>query len=135
MPRRKDSVVTHKRAARLDKVVLAVSPVIQKFAAELPCFMVEIRLQNRDFCNREAILSQLNDVLLPDGLGSNVSTRHAAIIGPPGQGKSEIAIHWAFTRRRRFDAIFWIQADNESKLQKGTSIYCSLRGGAVPAIH
>lgn len=104
----------------------ALIPIIRKFAtprlqADLPCFMVETRLRNRDFCGRQDTLAKLDAALIPQEHDEPTKRRHAAIYGMPGLGKSEIAIQWVFTRQKHFDAIFWIQADSESKLKQGKS--------------
>ena len=42
-----------------------------------------------------------------------------AVLGIPGIGKSEVAAAYAFSRRSRFDAVFWIQVDTTMKLEDG----------------
>lgn len=94
--------------------------------AQLPCFMVEERLFNREFFGRENTLKQLDEVLIPDyDLANRSNTGYArpsqlTLCGQGGLGKSEIAIHFAFTRRKHFDAIFWVRADDPGKLEAGT---------------
>lgn len=79
----------------------------------LPCCMVEIsRLRNPDFCDREEVLARLDQALLP-GPGQ------AIVHGMPGIGKSEVALEFIYRRRNEYDAVFWIQADNVSKMRQG----------------
>lgn len=91
--------------------------------AKIPCSMVERRLFNRKFFGREEELEQLDQALLPDlnrDLATHISPqKHAVLSGMGGLGKSEIAIHFAFTRKKFFDAVFWIQADETTKLEEG----------------
>lgn len=96
----------------------ALEPMISNFAIprdypNLPCFMTEIsRQRNPDFCHREDVLARLDEALLP---GPGQATLH----GMPGIGKSEVALEFVFQRRREYDAVFWIQADNVSKMRQG----------------
>jgi Holliday junction resolvasome RuvABC ATP-dependent DNA helicase subunit len=75
--------------------------------------------QNDKFFGRQNILQKLDELLLPrhdtivsaeDGV-----LKHVTLCGMGGLGKTEIAIEYAFTRRDKFDAIFWIRADALSK--------------------
>lgn len=46
--------------------------------------------------------------------------RHAALCGIGGIGKTSIAIEYVFSRKEKFDAIFWIRSDETSKLEHGS---------------
>ncbi|EME81309.1 uncharacterized protein MYCFIDRAFT_95554, partial [Pseudocercospora fijiensis CIRAD86] len=99
-----------------------LTPILDRFElpqqkARLPCFMVEGRTRNRDFCGRSEILQQLDKTLLP-GLGAPAAPRHVAIFGKPGEGKTAIANEFVFTRKNEFDAVFWIRAESEAKLKQ-----------------
>ena len=108
-----------------------ILPIVNKFhttmkPAQLPCFMVENRLFNREFFGQEDILKKLDQVLLPNlELSSRASSSgfsrpaHLTLYGQGGLGKSEIAIHFVFARRERFDAVFWVRADDAGKLEEG----------------
>lgn len=116
-----------------------ILPLVNKFhttmkPAQLPCFMVEDRLYNREFWSRESILEVLDDNLLPKTeplsrpapVGFARPT-HLTFCGQGGLGKSEIAINFVFTRREKFDAIFWVRADDPGKLEEG-ELQCNIRG-------
>lgn len=101
----------------------SLAPILDRFElpqkkALLPCFMVEGRTRNRDFCGRSEVLQQLDQKLLP-GQGAPAGQRHVAIFGKPGEGKTAIANEFVFTRRNEFDAVFWIRAESEAKLKQG----------------
>ncbi|KXT00844.1 hypothetical protein AC578_950 [Pseudocercospora eumusae] len=101
----------------------SLAPILDKFElpqkkALLPCFMVEGRARNRDFCGRREVLQQLDQKLLPSR-GAPAGQRHVAIFGKPGEGKTAIANEFVFTRRNEFDAVFWIRAESEAKLKQG----------------
>lgn len=93
--------------------------------AQLPCLMIEERLFNREIFGRENNLKQLDEVLISGSDTANRSTTGYArpnqltLCGQEGLGKSEIAIHSAFTRHKHFDAIFWVRADDPGKLEAG----------------
>ena len=93
--------------------------------ATLPCFMVSTFVQNQDFCGRSDILASLDAALLPisDSVVSGMpgKMRHAALCGMGGIGKTETALHFIYTRRDKFDAIFWIRSDDRDKLENDFS--------------
>ncbi|KAI1456285.1 P-loop containing nucleoside triphosphate hydrolase protein [Annulohypoxylon moriforme] len=78
---------------------------------KVPCFMVE---------TFEA-LSQLDEYLLPaeDLLVSSQPDRIRVglLCGMGGLGKTEIAIEYIHSRKSFFDAIFWVRAEDSSKLE------------------
>lgn len=90
---------------------------------QLPCFMMDPSFtKNRDFFGRASVLAELEKCLLPDFKGvptaadqSNLSV--VGMHGMPGVGKTEIAMQFVFTQRDKFDAVFWICADDETKLE------------------
>jgi hypothetical protein len=88
---------------------------------KIPCFMMDTHVRNKDFYGRQDVLSKLDDCLLPskDTLPSSQpdQIRVGILCGMPGLGKTEIAMEYAFTRKRDFDAVFWIRADDVSKLE------------------
>lgn len=92
--------------------------------AALPCFMMEERLTNKYFHGRVEVMAQLDTALLPGDPPQDVSydqpqPKHASLCGVGGVGKSEVASHFALTRQSEFDAIFWLSADTEEKLDEG----------------
>ncbi|CAI7670768.1 unnamed protein product [Penicillium pancosmium] len=88
---------------------------------KIPCFMMDTYVRNKDFYGRQDVLSKLDDCLLPskDTLPSSEpdQIRVGILCGMPGLGKTEIAMEYAFTRKKNFDAVFWIRADDVSKLE------------------
>ena len=105
-------------------------PVIQGFGttkkvAKLPCFIVKTPTRNDDFIGREDILAELDEFLLPKGEGrrdpldSSTRASHVVLCGLGGLGKTSIAIEFAFARREKFDAVFWIRAEDRNKLAQG----------------
>ncbi|KAK1775513.1 tetratricopeptide repeat domain-containing protein [Copromyces sp. CBS 386.78] len=86
-----------------------------------PCFMVETFARNTSFFGRDDVLRQLDDCLLPsaDLLVSSQPdrTRIGLLCGMGGLGKTETAIEYAYSRRDKFDAIFWVRAEDSSKLE------------------
>lgn len=83
--------------------------------------MVETFVRNKNFFGRQEVLSQLDDCLLPskDLLGSAQPdrTRVGVLCGMGGIGKTETAIEYAYSRQGSFDAVFWIRAEDPSKLE------------------
>ena len=97
--------------------------VTLRMQAQLPCFMVDTPVRNPDFFGRESVLEQLDSCLLPpeNSMYSSQPSlkRHIVLCGMGGLGKSSIAIEFAFQRRDRFDAVFWVRADKPEKLEQG----------------
>lgn len=105
-----------------------ILPILNGFATErrvakLPCFMVETPVRNNDFYGRQDTLQKLDRHLLPskavDFSVEREELKHVVICGIGGMGKTSIAIEYAFSRRDRFDAVFWIRADEVTKLEQG----------------
>lgn len=96
-------------------------------APQLPCYMHRNHRRNPTFFGREEILEAIEKALLPpskDGScvrAENKSLRSYALCGMGGIGKTEIAIEFMFAQKEKFDAIFWLQADNTTKLREGFS--------------
>lgn len=85
--------------------------------------MIELYEQNKDFFGREEELQELDRYLLPpDDMtfsGQIESRRHVVLCGMGGLGKTSLAIEFAHSRRAKFDAVFWIRADEVSKMETG----------------
>ncbi|KAK4613972.1 hypothetical protein CLAFUW4_09100 [Fulvia fulva] len=95
---------------------VALEPLIQAFVKprlpNLPFFELNIsRQRTKDFHGREEVLEKLDTQLLS---GPNM----AILYGTGGLGKSEVALEFVHRRRGRFDAIFWLKADNLSKMRQ-----------------
>lgn len=104
-------------------------PIIKGFAtkrpfAQLPCFMMESPTRNKEFWGRASIMEVLDSVLLPQDKAAasfspdNVMQKHVVLCGIGGIGKTSIAIEYAFSRKSKFDAVFWIRADEPEKLEQ-----------------
>ncbi|KAM3452599.1 hypothetical protein NHJ6243_009325 [Beauveria neobassiana] len=85
----------------------------------LPCYLLNSPSVNTDFCGREDVLRRLADELLPSAnvaAASGTALRQFALCGFGGIGKTEIAREFARRHKRHFDAVFWVVADEKSKL-------------------
>jgi hypothetical protein len=108
-------------------------PMIDGFAvsrkqAVLPCYMFPTLVQNDNFVGRDDILEQLDKILLPSDralasaeAASAETMKYAALCGIGGLGKTEVALQFVFTRKEKFDAIFWIRAESTEKLENDFS--------------
>lgn len=114
-------VNTESSAAHKSHMALLDFFSVEKCDPKLPCFMMDTYVRNKDFYGRQDVLSKLDDCLRPskDTLPSSQpnQTRVGILCGMPGLGKTEIAMEYAFTRKKNFDAVFWIRADDVSKLE------------------
>ncbi|EFX00356.1 beta-glucosidase [Grosmannia clavigera kw1407] len=91
--------------------------------ANLPCFKVS-QLPNPYFVGQNDILELMDKHLLPpvqprggfqDG-DDRGHMRRFALCGMGGIGETDLAIKYAYTRREKFDAIFWLQAGGDLQL-------------------
>ena len=106
-----------------ERILLRDLTIDEQHAA-LPCFMMEDRLENKFFHGRVDVMAQLDTALLPksppqDRPNDTMQPKHASISGIGGVGKSEVASRFALTRKANFDAVFWLSADTEEKLDEG----------------
>ena len=97
-----------------------------KKLAKLPCYL-KSSTPNLKFFGREDVLKTLKSTLLPretrtetPGPGPK-NLRTFALCGPGGMGKTQIADKFVQTFEVCYDAIFWIHADQTSKLAEGFS--------------
>ncbi|RFU26344.1 hypothetical protein B7463_g9995, partial [Scytalidium lignicola] len=74
-------------------------------------------MRNPDFFGREEVLRRLDGCLLPSEHSSDLQT--FAICGLGGIGKTKIALEYAYSRSAKYDAVFWVQADEGPKLAEG----------------
>lgn len=81
--------------------------------------------RNPSFSGRNSVLSELDETLIAkdDRTASyeKASLKHLCLCGMPGLGRTEIAVEYAYSRRERFDAVFWVRADEEEKLKSDFS--------------
>lgn len=78
-----------------------------------------------DFIGRQDIFDLIDDKLLPSKnkliSSESVLMKQFALCGLGGVGKTKIASEWVLRRKNRFDAIFWIRADEIAKLDHAFS--------------
>lgn len=86
----------------------------------LPCYVFGRHPRNPNFFGRSKILDQVDDCLFPTeskDRDSDLETlRSFAICGIGGIGKTQTALEYAYTRKLKFDAIFWITADTKTSI-------------------
>lgn len=77
--------------------------------------------RNDAFFGRSQELKLLDDQLLPSqpspGRTKTDEPKYFALCGMPGVGKTELALEFVHTRKYRFDAVFWIRADDKELLE------------------
>ena len=105
-------------------------PTIANFSVarkepRLPCYVLDSIVRNPDFFGRKDILQILENSLLPSRAkfisSESSSTRYFALSGMGGLGKTEIATEFAFRHKEKFDAVFWVRADEVAKLDQSYS--------------
>jgi len=92
----------------------------------LPCYIIHPG-RNADFYGRCDVLQLLDKTFLRPL--SNDEAQHVggkelrslAICGPGGIGKTQVAAEYVHTRKDHFDAIFWVYADQPTKIAEGFS--------------
>lgn len=97
----------------------------------LPLYMLKPHVQNPEFYGREDVLQLLNDELRQglDVQGDTVSgLKSFALCGAGGLGKTQIAIEFAFTSKKYFDAVFLLQASDPGKLAQSYTEIAGLLG-------
>ncbi|RAL14029.1 NB-ARC and TPR domain protein [Aspergillus homomorphus CBS 101889] len=85
----------------------------------IPCYLLNTHSANIDFCGREDVLDRLAAELLPSKnvvAASSTGLRQFALCGFGGIGKTEIAREFSRRYKDRFDAVFWVVADEIAKL-------------------
>ncbi|KAK3328632.1 hypothetical protein B0T19DRAFT_462261 [Cercophora scortea] len=102
----------------------------------LPCFSLGSHRKMDRFLGRQDVMKLIDDVLLPplatdSGVAEVPTTpeshssrsatesnelRAFAICGLGGMGKTELAVEYAYSRKERFEAIFWLSADDDKIL-------------------
>lgn len=84
--------------------------------------MYKSRDWNNAFWGRTDVLEKLSEALIPSAI-SEPSMEHGlrsfALSGLGGLGKTEIATKFMLMHKKEFDAIFWVQADEQTKLEEG----------------
>ncbi|KAE8150033.1 tetratricopeptide repeat domain-containing protein [Aspergillus avenaceus] len=84
----------------------------------LPCIILDSYSPNRVFYLREDILQKISEALLPQEVEgtSKLGLRQFTLCGMGGMGKTEIALEFTLRNKSFFDAVFWVRADETSKL-------------------
>jgi len=91
-------------------------------AVKLPLHVIAYP-KNELFVGRVNLLQDLSKKFLPVPRPERTRTPAFAIWGNPGQGKTQTALRFAYSKRASFDSILWVSADREQKLFEGFSQY------------
>jgi ATP/maltotriose-dependent transcriptional regulator MalT len=81
--------------------------------------------KNKDFLGRQRVLQDLETCLVTQARDLATpyeqpqSQRYAVLCGTAGIGKTSIAIEFAFRQKDKFDAVFWVRAEDTAKLEAG----------------
>lgn len=87
----------------------------------LPCIYMPMA-RNEDFFGRDDTLQFLESQLCVDlaetsGAGQqSTSLKTCSLYGPAGIGKTQVAVEFVYRHMKKFDAVFWVHADEASKL-------------------
>jgi tetratricopeptide (TPR) repeat protein len=108
-------------------------PVSEIPPVRLPCYFFESHHLPGECYGRTQILRTLDQVLLPPptNLASSTQTnypRSFALCGPGGIGKTQIAVEFAMTRKKAFDAVFWVHSDSEVKISSDFTLIAAKLG-------
>ncbi|KAL6412101.1 Disease resistance protein RFL1 [Ilyonectria robusta] len=101
----------------LSKIFTMSSPrAIRVESPATTSYRVIPHVENPSFFGRETELKQMEHCLVPEReRWLNVFS----IVGEGGVGKSQLALQFAYRHFSEFNAIFWVSADNESKIAQG----------------
>ncbi|KUJ08790.1 uncharacterized protein LY89DRAFT_724797 [Mollisia scopiformis] len=96
---------------------------VKKNNNPLPCHIMPLSKNHGPFFGRKAILEALDKALAPTSylVGENPDVdlsnlKTVVICGPGGIGKTQLASQFAHRHTKYFDAIFWVHADESSKI-------------------
>ncbi|KAG8629024.1 hypothetical protein KVT40_002889 [Elsinoe batatas] len=92
--------------------------IVSRPEPKLPCRMSPPDMADHFFKGRTDILAAIDEALLPSRLArsTRAGTRCFALCGMGGMGKTQIAGRYAKTRKKKFDAVFWVEADGKIHL-------------------
>ncbi|KAL8791633.1 MAG: hypothetical protein Q9195_005782 [Heterodermia aff. obscurata] len=93
---------------------------IEKTDPKLPCVVMPLS-RNRHFFGRRAVIDTLRKAFFPKVESTHfgepvLDLKTFALCGPGGMGKTQIAVEFLYRHKADFDAIFWVNADEPSKL-------------------
>jgi tetratricopeptide (TPR) repeat protein len=77
--------------------------------------------RNEYFTGRESLIKQVEDYLKPGEKAALTQPQKQTISGLGGIGKTEIAVEYAYRHKDSYDAILWIDAENEASLAKSVA--------------
>ncbi|OMP83094.1 hypothetical protein BK809_0004475 [Diplodia seriata] len=124
----------------LRKLYIESSPSMNdKEGPLLPCHFVPFGA-NKNFHGRDLALGVTEEALLPTTLSASnpalatkgeTNPRTFAICGPGGMGKTQVALEFVSRHKDKFDAVFWVHADDASKLAQDFN-QIAIKLGLVP---
>lgn len=110
-------VVPLRPPPRLPSIPNSTNSISEMRGCNLPCFMVS-PLRNGDFIGRDDVLEVMDGKLLPSfTTATDLNPRLFALCGMGGIGKTDLALEFAYSRKAKFDAIFWLEAGGVSQLE------------------
>lgn len=105
----------------------------------IPCLMMDTLTRNKKFFGRQSVLQKMEDALVPQtptlSSSEQGAIRSVVLRGPGGFGKTEIALEFVFKHEGSFDAIFWIRAEDRTKLDldfRQIAVTLGLQSGSQP---
>lgn len=113
---------------------ISTEHLLETKTCNIPCFMLS-QTRNTDFVGRGDILEQIDQHLLPRKMPDTdnmQSTRLFALCGMGGIGKTDLAVEYAYSRRRHFGAIFWLEAGVISQLASDFARIATVLGLQAP---
>lgn len=115
-------------------VPLVQDLIIQRKMPTMPCYVrAPHNSRNPSFVGRESVLNELDSALLPpDQVDEHFLLKSCTLHGLGGLGKTEVAVEFAHSREPSFDAIFWAQADEETKLAESFARFARALGLLEP---
>jgi hypothetical protein len=79
------------------------------------------RQKSTSFTGRKAPLEDIYSLFWPSDDQAR-GRKKITLFGLAGAGKSEAALQYAYTHSKKYDAIFWVQAQNTAELETGASL-------------
>lgn len=116
--------MTSKRKSVLTATSIDIIPSLSDFSVEkydprLPCHIIPLN-RNISLCGRTAVLEALDEALIPSTAvaddDSRIRLKTFALCGSGGMGKTQIALEFVYRHKKYFDAIFWVHANEPSKI-------------------